>query len=145
MPDYCKYMDIYVGNMAYEMGDDDLREAFVAFGEVESARVLMDRDTGRSRGFGFVKMPDPEAGNRAIEQMNGAEVMGRPLKVREAEERPERSGGGGGFQRGGGGGGFNQRSDRSGGGFRKKGGGDFRGGAPRGGGDRRDFRRGGDR
>lgn len=102
-------MDIYVGNLAYEVQDEELNEAFGEFGVVESARVLMDRESGRSRGFGFVKMPNREEAERAIEALNGADLQGRPLRVREAEERKPRTGGGGGggggFQRGGGGGG----------------------------------------
>lgn len=107
-------MDIYVGNLAYEVQDDELREAFAQYGEVESARVLLDRDTGRSRGFGFVKMPNREEAESAIEALNESDFQGRPLRVREAEERKPRTGGfggggggggGGGFKRGGGGGG----------------------------------------
>lgn len=107
-------MDIYVGNLAYEVRDEELQEAFAQFGEVESARVLMDRDTGRSRGFGFVKMPNRDEAQSAIDALNESDLQGRPLRVREAEERKPRSGGfggggggggGGGFKRGGGGGG----------------------------------------
>lgn len=103
-------MDIYVGNLAYEVQDDELSAAFSQYGEVESARVLLDRDTGRSRGFGFVKMPNREEAENAIRALNESELQGRPLRVREAEERQPRSGGGGfggggggGFKRGGGG------------------------------------------
>ncbi len=113
-------MDIYVGNLAYEVRDDDLQDAFTAFGEVESARVIMDRDTGRSRGFGFVKMPNQEEGQAAIDALNDSEIQGRPVRVREAEERQPRSGGfgggGGGFNRGGGGGGGRGGFNRGGGG-----------------------------
>lgn len=105
-------MDIYVGNLAYEVQDDELQEVFAQYGEVESARVLLDRDTGRSRGFGFVKMPNREEAESAIEALNESDFQGRPLRVREAEERKPRSGGfggggggGGGFKRGGPGGG----------------------------------------
>lgn len=128
-------MDIYVGNLAYEVDDDSLNQVFSEYGAVESARVLMDRDTGRSRGFGFVKMPDADEANRAIEALNDSDFMGRPLRVREAEERAPRQGGfqqrGGGGPRGGGGG-FNRGGPRGGGG-----GGFNRGG---GGGNRRDAR-----
>jgi RNA recognition motif-containing protein len=96
-------MDIYVGNLAYEVQDEDLNEAFGAHGEVESARVIMDRESGRSRGFGFVKMPNREEAEAAVEALNDSELQGRPLRVREAEERQPRSGGGG-FGGGGGGG-----------------------------------------
>lgn len=106
-------MDIYVGNLAYEVQDEELNEVFAQYGEVESARVLLDRDTGRSRGFGFVKMPNREEALSAIEALNESDMQGRPLRVREAEERKPRTGGfgggggggGGGFKRGGGGGG----------------------------------------
>ncbi|MEX0325088.1 MAG: RNA recognition motif domain-containing protein [Puniceicoccaceae bacterium] len=104
-------MDIYVGNLAYEVRDDELQGAFEQYGTVESARVILDRESGRSRGFGFVKMPNNEEGQAAIDALNDSDLQGRPLRVREAEERKPRSGGfgggggGGGFQRGGGGGG----------------------------------------
>ena len=97
-------MDIYVGNLAYEVRDDELNEVFAAYGAVESARVLMDRESGRSRGFGFVKMPNREEAESAIEALDGSDMQGRPLRVREAEERKPR-GDGGGFRRQGGGGG----------------------------------------
>ncbi|MEX0330541.1 MAG: RNA recognition motif domain-containing protein [Puniceicoccaceae bacterium] len=108
-------MDIYVGNLAYEVRDDELQSAFEQYGTVESARVILDRESGRSRGFGFVKMPNNEEGQAAIDALNESELQGRPLRVREAEERKPRSGGfgggggGGGFQRGGGRGGFGGR------------------------------------
>jgi cold-inducible RNA-binding protein len=107
-------MDIYVGNLAYEVQDDELNEAFAQYGEVESARVLVDRESGRSRGFGFVKMPNREEAERAIEGLNESEMQGRPLRVREAEERKPRSGGGG-FGGGGGGGGFKRGGGGGGG------------------------------
>ena len=119
-------MDIYVGNLAYEVQDDELREAFAQYGEVESARVLLDRDTGRSRGFGFVKMPNQEEGESAIEALNETDFQGRPLRVREAEERKPRTGGfgggggGGGFKRGGGGGGGRGGRGGYGGGGRQR-------------------------
>lgn len=115
-------MDIYVGNLVYEVQDDELNAAFSQYGEVESARVLMDRDTGRSRGFGFVKMPNREEGERAIAELNDKDLQGRPLRVREAEERKPREGG---FSGGGREGGFKRE-----GGFRRggHGGGDRRGG-----------------
>ena len=106
-------MDIYVGNLAYEVRDEELLSAFEQHGEVESARVIMDRESGRSRGFGFVKMPNNDEGQAAVDALNGADMQGRPLRVREAEERQPRSGGGGG---GGGGGGFNRGGGGGGGG-----------------------------
>ncbi len=90
--------NIYVGNLSYDATDATLRELFEPHGEVQTARVIMDRDTGRSRGFGFVEM-DEEAAGKAIEALNGTEIEGRALTVNEA--RPKRTGGGGG---GGGGG-----------------------------------------
>ncbi|MDT8391812.1 MAG: RNA-binding protein [Lentisphaeria bacterium] len=90
-------MNIYVGNLSYSTDNDSLRAGFEAFGEVRSASVIMDRDTGRSRGFGFVEMDDEAQAKAAIEGMNGAELDGRNLTVNEARPRTERGGGGGGF------------------------------------------------
>lgn len=107
-----KTMNIYVGNVSYQMSDDDLRNAFEAYGEVESARVITDRDTGRSKGFAFVEMPDRDEAMAAIEGLNGKEISGRAVTVNEARPRPAGGGGGGGGGRrggggfGGGGGGF---------------------------------------
>ena len=80
-------MNIYVGNISFDAGDEDLREAFEAFGAVDKATVIRDRATGRSRGFGFVEMPDDEEAKKAMEEMDGKEMMGRPLKVNEARPR----------------------------------------------------------
>ena len=79
-------MNLFVGNLPFSTTDDDLRQAFEAYGTVDSARVILDRDTGRSRGFGFVEMPD-EAGNAAIEALDGSELAGRQIKVNEARPR----------------------------------------------------------
>ncbi|MFQ5514587.1 MAG: RNA recognition motif domain-containing protein [Myxococcota bacterium] len=79
-------MRIYVGNLPFETSEAELREAFAEFGEVQSAAVITDRDTGRSRGFGFVEMDDPSA-QAAIEGMNGRDLGGRTLRVNEAQER----------------------------------------------------------
>ena len=90
-------MNIYVGNLAYETTDEQLRELFTQFGEVQSASVIMDRVTGRSRGFGFVDMPDDAQAQQAIDDLNGKEVGGRALTVNQAREkspRPRRDGGG---------------------------------------------------
>jgi len=122
-------MRIYVGNLSYSTSDASLRELFSEHGTVDSASVATDRDTGRSRGFGFVDMPEDDAAKAAIEALNGAELDGRALTVNEARPRPE-GGGGGGFGGGGGGGG----GRRSGGGFGGGGGGG--GGGRRGGGGR---------
>lgn len=83
-------MNIYVGNLSYRMEDKDLQEVFAKFGEVKSAKVIMDRETGRSKGFGFVEMQTAEAGNDAIEALNGNECQGRTLRVNEAKPREER-------------------------------------------------------
>ena len=86
-------MNIYVGNLPFEVTDEELEAAFTEFGEVSSARVIIDRFSGRSRGFGFVEMPTDSEGEAAIAAMNGKEMMGRPLTVnvaRPREERPRR-------------------------------------------------------
>ena len=97
-------MRIYVGNLPYSTNDSELQGLFAEFGEVTSASVLIDRETGRSRGFGFVEMNDSEA-QEAINGLNGKDMGGRALKVNEARERAPRTGGGGGGGHGGGGGG----------------------------------------
>ncbi len=84
-------MNIYVGNLSYRMDDGELREVFEAYGEVSSARIINDRETGRSKGFGFVEMPDDNAANEAIEALNGKEVGGRNLRVNEARPREPRA------------------------------------------------------
>jgi RNA recognition motif-containing protein len=101
--------NLYVGNLSFSTTSDDLRTAFSQFGNVQSASVVMDRETGRSRGFGFVEMAD--GGDEAINAMNGADFQGRKLTVNEARPREERGsrgprggGGGGGYGGGGGGG-----------------------------------------
>ena len=109
-------MNIYVGNLSREVTEDDLRSAFEAFGEVSKASVIKDKFTGETRGFGFVEMPDSDAAQTAISEMNGKDLKGNSLKVNEARPRPE------GGRRGGPGGGR--------GGF---------GGGPRGGGSRGGF------
>ena len=83
-------MNIYVGNLSYTLSEDVLRDAFAEHGEVESAKILRDRDTGRSRGFGFVEMPNQAEGEAAVEQLNGQDLDGRPLRVNEARPRPPR-------------------------------------------------------
>jgi len=96
---------LYVGNLSFRTTSEDLREAFSSAGTVESATVIEDRDTGRSRGFGFVEMATAEEAATAIEQFNGKDLGGRNLTVNEAKPRTERSGGGGGGRGYGGGGG----------------------------------------
>jgi len=90
-------MNIYVGNLSYSVTEDDLREAFEAFGEVTSANIIKDKFTGQSKGFGFVEMPAKEQAQAAIAGMNGKELKGRDLNVNEARPRTDdRRGGGGG-------------------------------------------------
>ncbi|MEA3396705.1 MAG: RNA-binding protein [Chloroflexota bacterium] len=86
-------MNIYCGNLSYQITDDDLREAFAAFGQVDSAVVIKDKFTGQSRGFGFTEMPVKAEGIAAIQGLNGTELKGRPLKINEARPREERGGG----------------------------------------------------
>jgi len=98
-------MNIYVGNLSHQATEDDLRKAFEAFGQVESANIIKDKFSGESRGFGFVQMPSKQEAQKAIEQMNGTDLMGRAINVNEARPRADRSGGRGGG-RGGRSGGF---------------------------------------
>src|SRR6266480_973696 len=95
---------LYVGNLAFQTSSEDLQQLFSQAGTVESASVVEDRDTGRSRGFGFVEMASKEEGEAAIAQLNGKEVKGRALNVNEARPRENRGGGGGGGRGGSGGG-----------------------------------------
>ncbi len=119
-------MKLFCGGLAWATDDDSLRAAFEEFGTVTEAKVIQDRQTGRSRGFGFVTFENNEEGQAAIEKMDGARLDGRNIRVNEAQDRPQRSGGGGG------------------GGFRGGGGGD-RGGYGGGGGGRGGGGYGGDR
>jgi RNA recognition motif-containing protein len=89
-------MNIFVGNLSYNTTDDALREAFEAYGEVSSARVISDRETQRSRGFGFVEMPNDSEGQAAIQALDGRDLDGRTVKVNEARPREDRPDGGGG-------------------------------------------------
>jgi RNA recognition motif-containing protein len=125
-------MKLYVGNLAFQTSSDELQQLFSQAGTVESASVVEDRETGRSRGFGFVEMSTSEEGKAAIEQFNGKELNGRNLTVNEARPRENRTGGGGG--RGGYGGGGNRGGGGGGGGRGGYGGGGNRGGG--GGGNR---------
>jgi len=83
-------MNIYVGNLPWSLSDDDLQELFAEYGEVTNATIIADRDTGRSKGFGFVEMPDQSAGETAVESLNGKTVDGRDIRVNEARAREER-------------------------------------------------------
>src|SRR5215213_7837334 len=128
-------MKLYVGNLAFQTSSEDLQQLFAQAGTVESASVVEDRDTGRSRGFGFVEMATKEEGEAAITQFNGTEFNGRNLTVNEArprEDRGNRGGGRGGF--GGGGGGRGRGGYGGGGGGGNRGGGGGYGGG--GGGNR---------
>ncbi len=98
---------LYVGNLSFQTTEGDLDELFAQDGEVESVRIITDRDTGRSRGFGFVEMSEENA-EKAISQFNGTELDGRALTVNEARPQANRGGGGGGGGRGGGGGGYSR-------------------------------------
>ncbi len=130
---------LYVGNLPYSFRDADLQQAFAAHGNVTSAKVMMERDTGRSKGFGFVEMGSDAEAQAAIQAMNGQQFGGRGLVVNEArpmEPRPPRSGGGG--YGGGGGGGYGGGGRSGGGGYgggggRSGGGGGYGGGGGRGG------------
>ena len=83
-------MNIYVGNLSYSLSEQELRDAFAAHGEVSSVKILSDRETGRSRGFGFVEMPNQSEGEAAVEQLNGKDLGGRALRVNEARPRERR-------------------------------------------------------
>ena len=98
-------MNIYVGNLSFDETEDSLQAVFAAHGEVTSARIITDRETGRSRGFGFVEMSDQAQAQAAIAALNGTSVNGRELTVNEAKPREDRGGSRGGFGGGGGGGG----------------------------------------
>ncbi|MEE8300013.1 MAG: RNA-binding protein [Desulfatiglandales bacterium] len=112
-------MNIYVGNISYEVTEEDLQKAFEAFGQVESVRIIKDKYSGQSKGFGFVEMPSKAEGQSAIEDLNDKELKGRTLNVNEARPRTESRGGGGGYGggggRGGGGGYGGGRGGRGGG------------------------------
>ena len=108
---------LYVGNLPYDTADADLQSLFSQIGTVKSAQVIKDRESGRSKGFGFVEMSSPDEANAAISKFHGTDFKGRPLTVNLARPREERSGGGGGFRGGGGrrqggGGGDRERSRR---------------------------------
>lgn len=128
-------MNIFVGSLPYSLEEADLKELFEAYGEVSTVKIIIDRESGRSKGFGFVEMSDDEAAQKAISGLNGSEVSGRSIAVSQAEDKKpsdRRSGGGGGYggsrggsgggggyskdSRGGGGGGYSKDNNRGGGG-----------------------------
>ena len=114
---------LFVGGLAWATTDDGLRQAFDRFGQVAEAKVIMDRETGRSRGFGFVSFDDDGQGSAAMSEMDGAQHDGRTIKVNEAQERaPRTGGGGGGGGYGGGGGGYGGGGGGGGGGRGGRGG-----------------------
>ncbi len=111
-------MNIFIGNLNYNLTEDDIRDIFEEYGELNSVKVISDKFTGRSKGFGFVEMSNDEEAKKAIEELNGAEVEGRSIVVNESIEKKKDSrggGGGGGFRggnnRGGGGGGYQSRDN----------------------------------
>lgn len=112
-------MNIFVGSLPYSVEEAELKSFFEDYGEVASVKIITDKFTGRSKGFGFVEMPDDEQAQQAIKELNGSEVKGRTIVVNKSEPKPEgerrggRDGGRGGFNRGGNGGGYN----RGGGGY----------------------------
>jgi len=108
--------NIFVGNLSFSTTEDELRQMFEAYGQVDRVSIMTDRDTGRSRGFGFVEMTSNEDGDKAITALNGSQTGGRTLNVNEARPKTERSGGGGG---GGGGRDRGDRGGRGGGGGRR--------------------------
>lgn len=114
-------MNIFVAKLSFDTQDDDLRDAFEEFGEVSSVKIIMDKFTGRSKGFGFVEMPNDEDGQNAIENLNDCELDGRTIVVKKAEPRENRTnnrrgGGGYGNNNRGGGGGYGNNNNRGGGG-----------------------------
>ena len=100
-------MNIFVAKLNFDTREDDLRDAFEEFGEVDSVKIIMDKFTGRSKGYGFVEMPNDDEALAAIEALNDTELDGRTIVVKKAKPREDRRGGGGG-RRGGGGGGYNR-------------------------------------
>jgi len=114
---------IYVGGLPYQTDEGQLAQIFAEYGEVSSSKIINDRDTGRSKGFGFVEMPNDAEAKKAIAELHQAELEGRSITVNEARPQEQRSGGGGGGYRGGGGGGGYRGGGGGGGGYRGGGGG----------------------
>ncbi|MFT3702865.1 MAG: RNA-binding protein [Agriterribacter sp.] len=127
-------MNLYVGNLSWTMTEDDLRNLFEQYGTVTSIKIVKDRETGRSKGFGFVEMENDTEAQNALSSLYDKEILGRKIVINEAQERPAKSGGGGG--------GFKKRSfgGGGGGGYNKGGGGGYRDrGGDRGGYNKRDY------
>lgn len=122
-------MNLYVGNLSWTMTEDDLRNLFEQYGTVNSLKIVKDRETGRSKGFGFVEMENDTEAQNALSSLYDKELMGRKIVINEAQERPAKSGGGGGFKK---------RSFGGGGGYNKGGGGGYRD-RDRGGYNKRDY------
>lgn len=125
-------MNIYVGNLSWNLKDQDLSDLFASHGEVSSAKIVLDKFTNRSKGFGFVEMPNDDQAQAAIGALNGTEVDGRNIVVNESRPKPEGSGGGfkkRSFGNGGGGGGYKKSGgggyNKGGGGYRDRGGNDY--------------------
>ncbi|MFT3948840.1 MAG: RNA-binding protein [Agriterribacter sp.] len=121
-------MNLYVGNLSWTMTEDDLRTLFEQYGTVSSIKIVKDRETGRSKGFGFVEMENDTEAQNALSSLYDKEIQGRKVVINEAQERPAKPGGGGGFKKrgfGGGGGGYNKGG---GGGYRDRDRGGDRGG-----------------
>lgn len=122
-------MNLYVGNLSWTMTEDDLRTLFEQYGTVTSIKIVKDRETGRSKGFGFVEMENDTEAQNALSSLYDKEIQGRKIVINEAQERPAKPGGGGGFKKrgfgGGGGGGYNKGGgggyrDRDRGGYNKR-------------------------
>ncbi len=111
-------MNIFVAKLNYDTVEDDLRDLFEQYGEVDTVKIINDRETGRSKGYGFVEMPNSDEGNNAIENLNEVEFDGRTIVVKEARPKEDR--------RGGGGGGYNRNRGGGGGGYNRGGGGGYR-------------------
>ena len=127
-------MNIYVGNLSWQMTDEDLRTLFEQYGSVTSAKIVKDKVSGRSKGFGFVEMPEDSEAQNALSSLYDSEVLGRKIIVNEAQPKPQNGGGGGGFKKRSFGGGGGNGGSGGGGGYKK--GGFNRGG---GGGYNRDY------
>lgn len=132
-------MKLFVAGLPYDLFDDELVEIFEKFGTIASAKVAMDKETGKSRGFAFVDMPNEEEARDAIENLNDISLGKKPLVVKEADERGGPGGGGGGYRPGGGGGGGFNKGGSGGGGYRGGGSGGSGGGGYKGGGRDRRF------